>query len=524
MSDKLDFWDWMLLLALLVGGMWPRLSHLERVGVRTVDEGSYCFFAISLLNGDKHCIQDKPGQALILASSFALLGISQYSAVAASALLGIVSIQAFYWLGLLMKGKRAAVALAASAAFQPYLLYYNRSAASDSNFLCLCVLGLCFFFLAVGQENLEKNRPRLRWLGVSGILFGFAAAVNLASIPPYTVTAAFLGLLCWQRKLALSIVGKAIGVFVGGGIAGLGLIEIPLSPFIDFPKVWAQFTGHAAHILVSQLRWEWAKHLWMYVGPLELFLAAIGLFCAKGWWRTPKALFPLLAFALILFYARAKLSLPRLHLPLLMAILPLMALGADRVLDWTEKRFARTPRQIGHLILALVILSVHYPQARRITSLRSGYPEACHWLSERMAATDKGVATHTWWTFMAFTGRTFSFGSDRLAKALVIQSDKKWEDALYTQLSEFQQQGYRFLVLDYLLFNRLDTSGVNHWRQLTQEYPPEEGGGITIANPIAGDYETWAEDGLLPPLGDEPLGQFIYIYSIETLMNALAPW
>jgi len=544
--------DWMLLFAILAAGVWARMSHLERVGVRTVDEGSYCFFGQAMLNGDKGCIQDKPGQALILATGFALLGRTQFAAVATSAMLGLLTIPVLYCLGLLMRSKAVAVALAAGSAFLPYFLHYNRSAASDTNYLLFCAVGLCLFFLAVGRDGKREQdddpdteqsargySTNLKQLAASGIFWGIAATVNLAALPPFGVTWAFFALLCRWRRATLADAGRGLAVLAVGAAAGVVLIELPLACFIDFGKVWTQFFGHAGHISASQLRWEWAWHLWTFVGPLSLLLALVGLASVKVWWRTPNALFPLLTVVLVAFYARAALSLPRLHVPILLGLMPLMGLGAALVLAEVRRRLPRVPELAACVVLALLLLSVHAREARRIISLSSGYPDACFWLAERMGDDDKGIGTYTWWTFLSFTGRPFSFGSyvgddgknRGIAEAL---NRDDWRVALAEELEALHEKGYTFLVLDYLLFTRLvkdwkdfgDQSvpppGIEHWRSLVADFSPDRLGGTVIPNPIAADYETRAEDVYIPPLEDEPLGQSIYIYRVPELVRALA--
>jgi len=544
--------DWMLLFAILAAGAWARMSHLERVGVRTVDEGSYCFFGLAMLSGDKGCIQDKPGQALILATGFTVLGRTQFAAVATTAALGLLTIPVLYCLGLLMRGKAAAVALAAGSAFLPYFLHYNRSAASDTNYILFCAVALCLFLLAVGGDGredqegdpdpgpAEPERPaKLKPLAASGVFWGIAATVNLAALPPFAVTWAFFALLCRWRRASPAEAARGLAVLAVGAAAGVALIELPLAWFIDFGKVWGQFSGHAGHISASQLRWEWAWHLWRFVGPLALLLALVGLASAKLWWRTPNALFPLLTFVLAAFYARAALSLPRLHIPILLGLMPLMGLGAAVVLTEVRRRLPRLPELGAGVALALVLLSVHAREARRIISLSSGYPDACFWLAERMGDDDKGLGTYTWWTFLSFTGRPFSFGSyvgddgqnRGIAEAL---NRDDWRVALAEELGALHEKGYTFLVLDYLLFTRLvkdwsergdervPPAGIEHWRSLVTDFRPDRLGGTVIPNPIAADYETRAEDAHLPPLEDEPLGQSIYIYRVPELVRALS--
>ena len=545
--------DWLVLLAIIVAGAWARLTHLERVGVRTVDEGSYCFFALAMLNGDPGCIQDKPGQALILATGFALLGRTQYAAVMVTAFIGLLTIPVLYWAGMRIRGKTAAVILAAESAFLPYFLYYNRSAASDSNFVFFCFLALGLFLFALGKDTPQPDEGRpgdtaepgnddrisLRWLSVSGIAWGLAATVNLAALPPFGVTWLFLGLHCRWQAVPLKRTAKSMALLAGGLIAGVIVVEAPLLYFVDWEKVWAQFFGHAGHIGETQLRWEWALHLWKFCGPLPLALAVTGLLLARKWWRTPVAVFPLLSVILIAFYARAALSLPRLHLPLLLGLLPLTGLGGAWLFEQLWSRVKGPPPLVTSVAISILLLGINFPEARRIMTVESGYPSACSWLGQHMDDQESGVATHTWWTLMSFTGRQFSYngytGPDGrrrgIAEAL---NSADWRASLTEELRGYAERGYAYLVLDYLLFTRLvqhwadikgegpTPAGVENWRSFVREFPPEDSGGTTVANPAAADYQTRAEDAYIPPLEGDPLGQSIYIYRIRELLGALA--
>ncbi|MDP6507318.1 MAG: hypothetical protein QF886_27060, partial [Planctomycetota bacterium] len=286
-------------------------------------EGSYCFFGMTMLNGEPKCIQDKPGQAIILAAGFALFGPSQYGAVAITAMLGVLTIAALYWLGLEMGNKLYAVALSAVSACMPYLLYYHRGASSDSNFFLICVLGLALFLRAVKQERAEENpdkeksRTWLKWLAASGLIWGVGITVNLATIPPYGIVWLFLGVLCKWRNLGLKTAAVAMSVLGGAGLVGVAFVELPIIKFIHMDRVWGQVGGHSRHILETTLRFEWAKHLWMFFGPLGILLSIAGMLNYRRWWKTPLAVFPALAVVLIIFYMRGQLQLPRLHLPIL---------------------------------------------------------------------------------------------------------------------------------------------------------------------------------------------------------------
>ncbi|MBI2191763.1 MAG: hypothetical protein HYU36_07250 [Planctomycetes bacterium] len=511
--------DWILFLVLLTVGAWARLANLERTGIRTVDEGSYCFFAIGVLQGAKGCIQDKPGQALLLAAGFTLLGISQYAALQTQAMMGIAALPALYWLGLGLGSKRAAVTLMAAGAFLPYLLLYHRSAASDSNAFFFAVLALGFFLRATETHLKSSSQSGRRWLAACGFSFGLAATVNLASIPTFGVTAAFLVLLGRWRGRGLADILQGPAVLAAFWAAGVAAVELPFASFIDFPKVWGQVVGHAGQILETGPQWGWAAHLWRFTGPVELGFALFGLVGLRKWWRTPCALFPLLLVTLTAFYARAELSLPRLHLPLLLAILPLMALGLDGPLDRLQHLLRhRMPAFAGRVMAAALFLVLHTADARHIASFDSGYPEACSWLARSMSPEEQGVSTHSFWTFSAFTGRLFRPGSDRLAEAL---NAADWERELFPRLQNFQDKGFSYLALDYLLFNRLQAAGIEHLGQWVRRYPPDRHGGVAVPNPVAGEFQTWAEDGLTPPLDREPLSHWIYIYRISDLLSGM---
>ncbi len=534
MLPKLTRQDWLLFLVILSAGVWAKMSHLERVGIRTADEGSYCFFGMTMLNGEPKCIQDKPGQAIILAAGFNLFGPSQYGAVAITAMLGVLTIPALYWLGLEMGNKLYAVALSAVSVCMPYLLYYHRGASSDSNFFLFCVLGLALFLRAVKQERAEENpdeeksRTCLKWLAASGLVWGAGITVNLATIPPYGIVWLFLGVLCKWRNLGLKTTAVALSVFGGAGLVGVAFVELPIIKFIHMDRVWGQVGGHSRHILETTLRFEWTKHLWMFFGPPGILLSIAGMLNYRKWWKTPLAVFPALAVVLIIFYMRGQLQLPRLHLPILIPLLPLMAMGVESLVELIQKQWKPIPDLIIQICAAVALIGIHVPEAVRIQKLEYGYPNACNWLLRNMADTDMGVGTHTFWTFAAFTRHPFAPDENRLTSAL---NGDDWRQATLRQLREYAFTHHRkWLVIDYLILNRLydpyktkaKLPGFERLRHLLEMYPPDKLGGAVIPNPVASDYQTHREDELVPDLQNEPMARNIYIYRIPELVRAMS--
>ncbi|MDA1137832.1 MAG: hypothetical protein O3B01_04550 [Planctomycetota bacterium] len=534
MLSNLSRQDWLLFLVILSAGVWAKMSHLERVGVRTADEGSYCFFGMTMLNGEPKCIQDKPGQAVILAAGFLLFGPSQYGAVAITALLGVLTIPALYWLGLEMGSKLYAVVLSAVSACLPYLLYYHRGASSDSNYFLFCVLGLALFLRAVRQGpareegDSESSRFCLKWLAASGLFWGVGVTVNLAAIPPYGIVWLFLGVLCKWNNIGLKRTAIALAVLGGAGLVGMAIVELPIIKFINMDRVWGQIGGHGRHILETTLRFEWARHLWMFFGPVGILLSIAGILNYRKWWKTPLALFPFLAVVLILFYMRGQLQLPRLHLPILIPLLPLMAIGVESFMELLRKHWKPIPDLTVQICAAVAFIGLHLPEAYRIQRLESGYPSACNWLLKNMEDTDMGLGTHTFWTFATFTRHPFAPDENRLTDAL---NGDDWEKATARQLREYAfTHNRKWLVVDYLILNRLydpyktkvKLPGFERMRQMLEKYPPDKHGGAVFANPIASDYQTHREDELLPDLQNEPMARYIYIYRIPDLVRAMS--
>ena len=521
-------------MVILSAGVWAKMSHLERVGVRTADEGSYCFFGMTMLNGEPKCIQDKPGQAVILAAGFLLFGPSQYGAVAMTALLGVLTIPALYWLGLEMGSKLYAVVLSAVSTCMPYLVYYHRGASSDSNYFLFGILGLALFLRATnqgraGEEVVEdKKWPSLKWLAISGLVWGIGITVNLATIPPYGIVWLFLGVICKWNKIGLRRTALALAVFGGAGLAGLAIVELPIIRFINIDRVWGQIGGHSKHILETTLRFEWARHLWMFFGPIGILLSIAGLMSYRKWWKTPLTVFPFLAVVLIVFYMRGQLQLPRLHLPILIPLLPLMAIGVESLIELLQKHWQPIPEMTVQICAAIAFIGIHVPEALRIQKLESGYPSACNWLLENMEDEDMGVGTHTFWTFATFTRHPFAPDENRLTDAL---NGDDWEKATLRQLREYAfTHDRKWLVIDYLILNRLydpyktkaKLPGFGRLKQMLEKYPPDKHGGAVIPNPVASDYQTHREDELVPDLQNEPMARNIYIYRIPELVKAMS--
>ena len=240
------------------------------------------------------------------------------------------------------------------------------------------------------------------------------------------------------------------------------------------------------------------------------------------------AVFPALAVVLIIFYMRGQLQLPRLHLPILIPLLPLMAMGVESLVELIQKQWKPIPDLIIQICAAVALIGIHVPEAVRIQKLESGYPNACNWLLRNMADTDMGVGTHTFWTFAAFTRHPFAPDENRLTSAL---NGDDWRQATLRQLREYAFTHHRkWLVIDYLILNRLydpyktkaKLPGFERLRHLLEMYPPDKLGGAVIPNPVASDYQTHREDELVPDLQNEPMARNIYIYRIPELVRAMS--
>jgi len=502
-------WEVALLAALIVVGAWFRLSGLKEQGIRMVDEGTYCQFGMAMLRGERDVVFYKPGHAALVCLSFKLLGPAPSSPLIVSAWLGILTVPAMFLLARAMFDTVAGLVAAAVVSTMPFLLYYNRSALADGNYVFLDVLGLWLLWLAWSRERLIAALV----LGVtSGAAFGLGFSMKpLAALVP-AVAALGLGLWAPLKRARGARLGLLLAVVLVGALIANGLVELWLGKALNREASRAIMTRYGERALILSPNVRWVDFLVQFTGTPVWFLVAAGF----NWARHARSQAHYLAIALLAglaaIFAAVDFALPRMYVSLVVPATLLAGAGGSWMLAWAQGKLPERGRTVwtaaSLVCLCALLVAWHGWQARDVLSLRSGYEPAC-----RILAADgltKGLTTHSWWTFQAFTGRRFTYMSDALAGLL---AHPDWQTRLARNFRAMDEQGFSHLVIDYLFWNRADGLVTDRFREVLKLHAPA----FVVPNPVAGHAQTVAEDGGLGHIQNEPLARSIYIFRISEL-------
>jgi mannosyltransferase len=138
-------------------------------------------------------------------------GTGEWGLRSLSALAGIATVPAAYFLGAELRGRRAGIAAATLVAVNPMLLFYSQEARGYSLLVLLTTVATLYFVRA-----LDRGRPRdFAWWGIAS---GLALATHYFAVFPIAAEAAWL--LYRRRREAFR--GLAI-------VAGFGLLLAPLA-------------------------------------------------------------------------------------------------------------------------------------------------------------------------------------------------------------------------------------------------------------------------------------------------------
>ena len=281
----------------------------------------------------------------------------------------------------------------------------------------------------------------------------------------------------------------------------------------DWENVGKLYSFRAKWALDFRPSFWFLRNLWQYTGPVVVAAGMAGA-CVAARSRRGADVLPLTLFVLLLAFS-VRLSMPfvRVYLPLTLPFVLLTARCGSACV-------ARVRRGRG-TCLALVCILVAAPAAwetRRFVRLPSGYREAC-----RLMVGDgihKGLSTHSWWAFQTFARRRCQFVTPALAGIL-----KKDDPDFRKHFAQMAAQGCSHLILDYMAWLEPDHTG-DGWvklspdaqqglRRMLAEYPPT----FAVPNPVVSHEATAREDGFLPPLEDEPLSHYIYIYRLRDYLQ-----
>lgn len=390
--------------AILVLAALLRFQSLPQRGFLYWDEGKFALEGIRLLAVLRHLGHEhaplagkaigtaKPTHALLIALTYALVGIHAYAPLLMNATASLLQVVVLYLLARRLFGIPIALTAALFLAVSEYDVIYARSALSESD-------ANLFFLLAVFIWSLSWNfdtRPArllahpLRARLLAGLLLGLGLTTNYRLLPYLAVLLVLDAVLLWRRGgwlnwpsalgwLSLAVVPL---LWEGAGLLaathGLTLFrsEITYRPQNYLGEMLYQIHGGKQSVFRfdpgSYLAWYIVRQGW----PAFLLLLA-GLALAL-WQRTLRWLLPA-SLVLIPYagYVFAPFIVPRN----LDTTLPFDALLAAAALAAGISLVSARPlRPLLLLVVALALALVGSALSWRLGAERSGFALAAHYL------------------------------------------------------------------------------------------------------------------------------------------------
>lgn len=492
----------MLGVLLLAAGL--RLWGLPDLGFRYADEGTYALFGMEMLKGSRGFIYYKPGHAALTWVALNAFGVSTFSPMLLSALLGVASVLLLYLLTRELYGTDAGLVSATCAVAMPYLLYYHRSALSEGNYVFLDLAGLYLSLLGL--------RTR-RWglFAAAGAAWALAYDVKpQAGLIPIGMA---LGLLCATRRnppgtpldprltRIFLVVSLLAALFAHAALASF------MRPFMDERAASGVLRSYVQRFFDPGMLpgFQFFSCLLIHGGVAVTLLFAMGFGLAVR----RRSLSDVVCLAMVTVTAaysfRVNVPMPRFHLTFALPVALLAGAGGARVA-------AVVGRKIGHraalIALLLALLCLETSPALKVLQMKPGYREACEWLRREERLTT-GATTHSWPILAAGTGRPWAIASDVVADALMgHEGDKVLALRL---IPAIRRDGYSHLMLDYAIWARLRPEGEANLRRFVADHPPTR----VIPNDYLWHPQTLAEGELPGRLAREPLAQNIFIWRLR---------
>lgn len=205
----------MILFPILGLGAFLRLWRLPDRGLLYWDEGKFALEGLRVLSGIQGLLGSsaglaagkavgtaKPTHALLIALSFAVLGVHDYSPLILDALCSIATIAVVYVLARRMFDEVSALLAALLLAVSGYDVIYARSALSESDANLLFLVGVLLWSCAwrrVAAGRWEVGAAR--WRPAAGFVFGMAFTTNYRlAVYVAVVVIADLAMLARERN------------------------------------------------------------------------------------------------------------------------------------------------------------------------------------------------------------------------------------------------------------------------------------------------------------------------------------
>ena len=171
-------------------------------------------------NGGGYASAVKPGYYLLVAISFLVGGVHDYSALYFSAILGLMIIILSFLIAKLLYNVKVAIYSAILMSFSPYLVNYSRSALSVCATTFFLYLGAYLLFKYL--KNLEYKKSNKLQLVLSGIAFGYAYACHYNLIATMGIIFIVFAFFTFKRAGLKDLIFLVMGFLVP-----LILFEIP---------------------------------------------------------------------------------------------------------------------------------------------------------------------------------------------------------------------------------------------------------------------------------------------------------
>jgi len=399
---------WLLLPIVVLAGV-LRFDMLVKRGLLYWDEGKFALEGVRILSvlislpvvhpaglAGKAIGTAKPGHALLIALSYALLGVHDYAPLLMNATASVLQVVVLFFVARQFFGPHVALLAAAFLAVAGYDIVYARSALSesDANLLFLTSVLVWSTRCKPWATDFRPNRPAWRGIVLPAIMLGAAFTVNYRLIVFIAVLVPADLAIRWKREgwravtrvaalwavglLLLPLAWQVIGVLAQRHGVVLFRGEIDYLPTSYFHEVLYQLHGGKQSVVrfspLPYLQWYTHRQGWLTFALLLLGLA-IATFDRSTRWVLPASLV-LIPYGVYVF---APFIVPRnLDAALPFAAL-LSAAALARVLDHLRVWRARV---IASALAATAVVVVGVLQAGSLITVRSGFAQAATYLEQ----------------------------------------------------------------------------------------------------------------------------------------------
>jgi 4-amino-4-deoxy-L-arabinose transferase-like glycosyltransferase len=327
---------------------------------------------------------------ILIGFSEKLLGLTDWAAIAVSAALGTLTVQAMYALGKKLYGLGAGLLSALFVAVSPYHVIYSRMALTDATFLFFFLIALTYFY-----DALKEDRPRkavfagiaaglamnTKYSGPLVLLIGLVA--NLFLLGRGVLPARWRGAEYNERSFDLrSTVSKtALFLLTGGALYVPWLLTVATDQgYRALVNHQVGYTALSTGAFVRTPPMLVVHYFTSWTSPYLLLLGLTGLAIALARRKTPDIF--LLTY-LSLYSAGVMLysSYPRLALPLLPGLALLAANGIIAL--WQGSR-GKTLKVAILVVASLATLDLLRGSALLLSVKTDGYRQAAQFITQQL--------------------------------------------------------------------------------------------------------------------------------------------